>query len=58
MMIPFKERSSVKQYIKSKPKPWGFKVWVLAGVSGYVYKFEMLQMSIMWFVRQFTVLQI
>lgn len=41
MIIPFKGRSSLKQYFKSKPKPWGFKVWVLAGVSGYVYKFEM-----------------
>jgi len=27
MIIPFKGRSSLKQYFKSKPKPWGFKVW-------------------------------
>ncbi|GBO08336.1 hypothetical protein AVEN_243073-1 [Araneus ventricosus] len=36
MMVPFKGRSSLKQYIKSKPKPWGFKIWVRAGVPGYV----------------------
>ncbi|KAH9379192.1 hypothetical protein HPB48_000223 [Haemaphysalis longicornis] len=34
MVIPFKGRSSVRQYLPSKPKRWGFKVWVRAGVSG------------------------
>lgn len=43
MMVPFKGRSSLKQYIKSKPKSWGFKIWVRAGVSGYVYCFEIFQ---------------
>lgn len=43
MMVPFKGRSTIKQYIKSKPKPWGFKIWVRAGVSGYVYCFEIFQ---------------
>ena len=45
MMIPFKGRSGLKQYIKSKPKKWGFKMWVRAGVSGYVYCFEPYQAS-------------
>lgn len=28
MIIPFKGRSGLKQYMKAKPKKWGFKVWV------------------------------
>ncbi|KAM7310521.1 piggyBac transposable element-derived protein 3 [Ixodes scapularis] len=43
MMIPFKGRSSIKQFLPSKPKRWGFKVWVRAGASGYIYKFEVYQ---------------
>jgi hypothetical protein len=43
MMIPFTGKSSLKQYIRSKPKPWGYKVWVRSGVSGYVYDFEVYQ---------------
>ncbi|KAL4121933.1 hypothetical protein QTP88_014349 [Uroleucon formosanum] len=27
MMIPFKGKSHLKQYIQSKPKKWGFKIW-------------------------------
>lgn len=34
MMIPFKGRSSLQQYIPSKPKCWGYKTWVRAGASG------------------------
>lgn len=43
MVIPFKGRSSIKQYLPSKPKRWGFKLWVRAGVSGYIYRFEVYQ---------------
>ena len=39
-MIPFKGRSSMKQYMKSKPHKWGYKVFTRAGVSGLVYDFE------------------
>ena len=42
-IIPFKGRHSSKQYIPKKPKPWGFKVWVRAGSSGYTYRFELYQ---------------
>ena len=28
-MIPFTDRSSLKQYIKDKPNKWGFKMWKL-----------------------------
>ncbi|KAF0682270.1 piggyBac transposable element-derived protein 3-like, partial [Aphis craccivora] len=45
MMIPFKGRNSLKQYLRNKPKKWGFKVWARAGVSGYIYYFEMYQGS-------------
>lgn len=43
MMIPFKGRSSLKQYLPKKPKKWGYKMWVRAGISGYVYCFELYQ---------------
>uniref|UniRef100_UPI00358E218E piggyBac transposable element-derived protein 3-like n=1 Tax=Myxine glutinosa TaxID=7769 RepID=UPI00358E218E len=39
-MIPFKGRSSMKQYIKNKPHKWGIKVFTRAGVSGINYDFE------------------
>lgn len=45
MIIPFKGRSRAKQYIKSKPKKWGFKARVVASADGYVSKFEMYQGS-------------
>lgn len=45
MMVPFKGRSSQKQYLKSKPKKWGFKIWVLANANGYVNCFELYQSS-------------
>lgn len=45
MMIPFKGRNSLKQYLRNKPKKWEFKVWARAGVSGYIYCFEMHQGS-------------
>ena len=36
-MIPFKGRSSMKQYLPLKPVKRGFKVWVLADAkTGYV----------------------
>ncbi|KAL6470510.1 hypothetical protein MHYP_G00216290 [Metynnis hypsauchen] len=44
-IIPFKGQLSIKQYIPKKPKPWGVKVWVRAGSSGYVYRFEVYQGS-------------
>ena len=41
-MIKFKGRSSMKQYIKSKPIKWGFKAWMrCASSTGYAYHFEL-----------------
>lgn len=42
-IIPFKRRLSLKQYIPKKLKPWGVKVWVRAGSSGYMYRFKVYQ---------------
>lgn len=42
-MIPFKGHLNIKQYMKNKPKPWGIKVFVLAGKSGYPYDFIVYQ---------------
>ena len=39
-IIPFKGRHSIKQYNPKKPHKWGFKVFVLSGVSGFSYNFE------------------
>ena len=37
-MIPFKGRSSMKQYLPMKPVKRGFKVWVMAdATNGYMY---------------------
>ena len=40
-MIAFDGRHSSKQYLLSKPHPYGFKVWVFAeSVSGYALQVE------------------
>ena len=39
-LVPFKGASSLKRYLPKKPKKWGYKLWAIAGVSGYVYTFE------------------
>lgn len=43
MMIPYKGTKAGKrrQYIKIKPKKWGYKNFVRAGVSGLIYDFIM-----------------
>ncbi|KAB0795811.1 hypothetical protein PPYR_09872, partial [Photinus pyralis] len=42
-IVPLKGRLSIKQYLPKKPKKWGVKLWVRAGVSGYMYRFEVYQ---------------
>lgn len=39
MMVPYKgtRAGSRRQYIKNKPRKWGFKLFVRSGVSGFVY---------------------
>lgn len=40
IIIPFKGRSKLKQYIKNKPHKWGIKMFARAGSSGIVYDIE------------------
>nr|CAI5863507.1 unnamed protein product [Callosobruchus analis] len=35
-----KTKSYLKQYMPAKPHKWGFKVYVMAGISGYSYNLE------------------
>ena len=39
-IIPFKGAHSLKRYLPKKPKKRGYKMWAMAGISGYVYDFE------------------
>lgn len=40
-MIPYKgtQEETLRQYVKNKPKKWGFKFFIRAGVSGIVYDY-------------------
>jgi hypothetical protein len=38
--VPLKAVSYLKQYLPLKPHKWGYKLFVLCGVSGYGYNFE------------------
>ena len=40
-MATFKGKSHLRRYLRKKPKKWNYKLWALAGISGYVYKFEL-----------------
>ncbi|KAJ8382139.1 hypothetical protein SKAU_G00029170 [Synaphobranchus kaupii] len=47
MMIPFKGKfSGIRQYMKGKPHPWGFKVWARTGISGILCDFDVYQGSV------------
>ncbi|KAJ8970543.1 hypothetical protein NQ314_001183 [Rhamnusium bicolor] len=39
-IIPTKARSSLKQYNPKKPHKWGYKVFILSGISGFSYDFD------------------
>lgn len=39
-IVPFKGQHSLKQCMAKKPHKWGYKVFVLAGVSGFAYDIE------------------
>lgn len=41
MMVAFKGRHQLKVYMPAKPMQWGY-IWAMAGVSGYVYNFEIV----------------
>ena len=39
-MVPFKGKHGGKVYMPKKPYKWGFKLWCRAGISGYIYDFD------------------
>ena len=42
MMLPYKGRTLLRQYIKSKPTKWGLKMWALCeSPSGYIYNMDL-----------------
>ena len=40
-MIPFKGKSSLKQYVPNKPHKYGYKVFVLCNSKGIIHDFEL-----------------
>lgn len=46
MMVFYKGKfSQIRQYIKGKPHPWGFKVWARCSVEGFLQDFAVYQGS-------------
>ncbi len=43
MMVVFKGRSLLKQYMPTKPHKWRFKIWGRSGISGFLYDFDVYQ---------------
>ena len=44
MMVPYKGKfSKIRQYIKGKPHPWGFKIWCRCSVSRLLHDFQVYQ---------------
>ena len=39
-IVPFKGKSGLKQYNPKKPKKWGYKLYVLSGIDGLIYNFQ------------------
>ena len=39
-IVPFKWKSSLKQYNPKKPKKWGYKIFVLSDYKGIAYNFK------------------
>ena len=43
IMIAFKGRCKVKQYIRNKPHKWGIKMWARCSKDGVLHQFEVYQ---------------
>ena len=39
-MVPYKGLHSIRQYMKSKPIKFGYKLWAMCGVDGYTYHLD------------------
>jgi len=46
-MVPFKGRSSLKQFLPKKPHKWGYKIFMLCDTRGMVHNFEIYTGKIM-----------
>ncbi|KAH6943680.1 hypothetical protein HPB50_025602 [Hyalomma asiaticum] len=56
-IAPFKGRSSLKQYVPSKPHKWGYKISVLCDVPGPVYDFSIYRGTSALFLDYLTLEQ-
>ena len=43
VMVPFKGRNLLRQYMPNKPHKRGFKIWVRSGISSILYDFDVYQ---------------
>ena len=43
IMVAFKGKSLLRQFLPAKPHKWGFKLWGRCGVSGFMYDFGLYQ---------------
>lgn len=43
VMVAFKGRSILKQYMTKKPKKWGFKLWARCSSAGFCHDFDVYQ---------------
>ena len=43
IMVSFKGKSALKQYLPKKPTKWGFKLWARCSSSGFVHVFDIYQ---------------
>ncbi|GFN82614.1 PiggyBac transposable element-derived protein 4 [Plakobranchus ocellatus] len=44
-MVPFKNMSSIKHYIRNKPHKWVIKLWARAGSEGILHDFDVYKGS-------------
>ena len=43
ILVPFKGRNFLRQYMPNKPHKWGFKLWGRSGISGILFDFDVNQ---------------
>ena len=43
IMIAFKGKSSLPQYMLAKPHKWGYKMWGRSGISGFLHDFKIYE---------------
>ena len=43
VMVAFKGRSILKQYLPKKPRKWGFKLWARCSSTGFLHVFDIYQ---------------